>query len=105
MYFFGLAKRFSAFLLFITVHVEATSTCDIPDFEGAVVAYRHAPPFTFDGPNGQPQGFSIDLWRTIAAEIDQDFQFVACETISSQEQGLRSGAIDVVISPLTITAE
>ena len=89
----------------MAVYVPAASACDIPDSDDLVVAYRHAPPFTFDGPNGQPQGFSVDLWRTIAAEIDQDFQFVACETISGQESGLKSGAIDVAISPFTITAK
>ncbi|WP_300056550.1 transporter substrate-binding domain-containing protein [uncultured Roseobacter sp.] len=80
--------------------------CEAP--EGAhdlVVAIRSAEPFTYAGPDGLPRGFAVDLWHSISTDIDKTTAFVSCDSIDAQEQALRRGDVDVVISPLTITAE
>lgn len=83
-----------------------TLACEAPEGDhDLVVAIRSAEPFTFMGPDGLPRGFAVDLWHSVSTDIDKTTAFVRCNSIDEQESGLRRGDIDVVISPLTITAE
>ncbi|MEM8572378.1 MAG: transporter substrate-binding domain-containing protein [Pseudomonadota bacterium] len=74
-----------------------------------VVAMRNAPPFiASDAIRGQ-RGFAFDLWTSIEKELREDglihtTTFVDCP-LSAQLAGLADGTVDVVISPLTITAD
>ncbi|WP_195822718.1 transporter substrate-binding domain-containing protein [Roseobacter sp. MH60115] len=80
--------------------------CDVPEGDhDLVVAVRSAEPFTYMGPDGMPRGFAVDLWHSVSTDIDKTTAFVNCDSIDAQEQGLRRGTVDVVISPLTITSE
>ena len=80
--------------------------CDAPQGNhDLVVAVRSAEPFTYIGPDGMPRGFAVDLWHSVSTDIDKTTAFVNCDSIDAQEQGLRRGTVDVVISPLTITSE
>ncbi|MEM7491516.1 MAG: transporter substrate-binding domain-containing protein, partial [Pseudomonadota bacterium] len=85
-----------------------------------MVAIRQAPPFTFvDG--GLRQGLAVDLWDRVALDLfggsgpagtglsdgtgDTRVGFILCDSIDEQEAAMAAGVADVVISPLTITAE
>lgn len=81
-----------------------------------VVALRDdAGPFSYFDETGAPAGFAYDLWRRVERSLSvpdaqgrsvaPDVTFVNCNTIDGQELGLVDGRIDVVIAPLTITAE
>lgn len=77
-----------------------------------VVAIREkAEPFTYFGTDGDMRGFALELWGRVAADLTlpggraPSVHMVRCDTIGVQEKALVAGRIDVVISPLTITAK
>lgn len=59
---------------------------------------------------GEPRGLAIDIWALVERELRLEggfgrTEFIVCPSIRDQGEALASGALDVVISPLTITAE
>lgn len=81
-----------------------------------IVALRDkAQPFSYFDEFNEPAGFAYDLWRRVERSISvpdgqggarsPEVTFVACNKINEQELALVSGYIDVVIAPLTITAQ
>lgn len=81
-----------------------------------IVALRDdAEPFSYFDETSAPAGFAYDLWRRVERSLSvpdsqgrsvaPDVTFVNCNTIDGQELGLVDGRIDVVIAPLTITAD
>ena len=73
------------------------------------VGTRVAPPFVNKDPILGNGGLALDLWRSIEADLRADgrmgdTQLIEC-ALADQLEALESGALDVVISPLTITAE
>jgi ABC-type amino acid transport substrate-binding protein len=40
------------------------------------IATRHAPPFAFQGADGQWSGIAIDLWNQISANNGYDFRYI-----------------------------
>jgi ABC-type amino acid transport substrate-binding protein len=67
------------------------------------VAIRPAPPFIEDHPIKGLSGISIDLWLHIARTVGYDYSFV-CLPHRQTIAALKTGAIDLTISPLTISA-
>jgi ABC-type amino acid transport substrate-binding protein len=73
------------------------------------IGVRDAPPFiTEDAIRGQ-RGLIVDLWESVADELQAKgligtTEYVDCP-LGAQIQALASGSLDIVISPLTITAE
>lgn len=68
------------------------------------VGITPVPPFVMTSETGEWEGISIDLWRTIAEELDQDYEFVELgfnELLDSVE----SGSVDVAVGALTMTAD
>lgn len=100
-------SRIGRFVLGLVLILAApVQACEVPEGDhDLVVAVRSAEPFTYMGPDGLPRGFAVDLWHSISTDIDKTTAFVSCDSIDAQEHGLRRGTVDVVISPLTITAE
>ena len=75
-----------------------------------VVGLRNAPPFSALTSGGIAEGFAVDIWTSVEHELHDEnaitsSEIVLCNTIADQEAALKSGAVDVVISPLTITGE
>lgn len=118
--------RFLAALCFVSCSVLQAVAC--PDFRPVgdiIVGLRdEAVPFTDFEPNDtsgafelgrEATGFSVALWQRVAATLTVDDGAgatrpaqvvpVRCETIDAQELALIDGRIDVIISPLTITAK
>jgi ABC-type amino acid transport substrate-binding protein len=74
------------------------------------VGIRAAAPFVDFDHRGAPQGLAIDIWTLVERELRREgligtSEFILCPSIRDQMAALSSGALDVVISPLTITAE
>src|SRR5699024_157413 len=95
-------------LLIFSVHAHAA--CEKPAADTDVaVGIRNAPPFvTHDSIRGR-SGLGIVLWRSVERELQRKgvigkTQYIAC-SLHDQLEALREGHLDVVISPLTITAE
>ncbi|WP_299632661.1 ABC transporter substrate-binding protein [uncultured Roseobacter sp.] len=95
----------------ILVPQGASASCQAPDASAdVVVAIRNAEPFTSRSPSGLDEGFSVDIWTSIEHELTSNglmakSDIILCNSIDDHLRALESGAVDVVISPLTITAE
>jgi ABC-type amino acid transport substrate-binding protein len=61
-------------------------------------------PFSFMK-DGQPQGFSLDLWQRVAQEGGLDYQLVWVKSVSEVIDAVRSGKADVGVAAISITAE
>ena len=68
-----------------------------------MVGYKEAPPFSIKE-GGKWRGLSVELWRDIAAELEYDCRYREYN-LAGLLQALDSGAIDVAVGALTITAE
>lgn len=68
------------------------------------VAIRPAPPFIQNHPIRGLEGISIDLWENISRSQNFTYAYV-CLNLKDTLTALNDGAIDVAISPLTISKE
>ncbi|MDW3223309.1 MAG: transporter substrate-binding domain-containing protein [Paracoccaceae bacterium] len=106
-----IAGIFVCLMLFSQVAQAACRTAatgaDRPD---VIVAIRDAPPFTSESHNGLAEGFAVDIWTSIEHELTTSglmskSDIITCDGIGDHIRALANGDVDVVISPLTITAE
>lgn len=61
-------------------------------------------PFVFDQ-NGQPAGYSIDLWQRVAKEAGFDYEFHQVRTVAEMLNALKAQQADVAVGALSITSE
>jgi polar amino acid transport system substrate-binding protein len=69
-----------------------------------LVATREIPPFVFSQ-KGELSGFSIDLWRSIASEMNVKSKFVEYPTVADLLAAVKDGKANLGISAISITAE
>lgn len=70
--------------------------------ERLVIGTKEAAPFSFRGEDGTWQGMSIDLWRSIATDLDLEFEFKEA-TLKELISGLNDGSFDASVAALTVT--
>lgn len=109
----GVWRRLTVLLLTVWlsgISFVTSAACPMPDDDTDVaVGIRLAPPFvTQDSIRGQ-RGFALELWQSIAHDLRQKgvigkTELIEC-SLDEQLVALASGDLDVVVSPLTITAE
>jgi len=68
------------------------------------VATRVLPPFVTQE-SGEWRGFSIDLWRSMAAELGVKTEFVQEPTVKELLASVTNGKADVAIAAISITSE
>lgn len=68
------------------------------------VGITPVPPFVMTSEEGDWEGISIDLWRTIADELDQEYEFVEL-SFEQLLESVESGSVDVAVGALTMTAD
>lgn len=105
--------RMAGMLLLImlaAVSCDVQASCKKPgEYVDVAVGIRHAPPFiTHDEIRGR-SGLGIVLWRSIQNQLQRDnvigkTQYIEC-SLHDQLEALQKGELDVVISPLTVTAD
>ena len=61
------------------------------------------PPFVI--PGEPPKGYSIDLWKNVAAKLGRPYTFVMLQGVGEKLEYLDHGDIDVAIGGLTVTPE
>lgn len=72
--------------------------------QGPLVFYTvDRPPFSLETPAGH-EGFSIDLMRAIATELDRDVRFVTQDEFADMLSGVSSGTVDGAIANISITS-
>lgn len=69
-----------------------------------LVGTKHSPPFSFQRQDGTWTGISIELWRSMADDLDIDYEFRECE-IPEAMRRLQSGELQAAIAAISITAE
>ena len=61
-------------------------------------------PFSFVSDN-QFSGFSIDLWRALAEQLELSYEFVSAENFDGMLLSVQNGQADAAIANISITAE
>ena len=69
------------------------------------VLAKPAPPFVIELGDGHYRGYSIELWKRIAAEAKLDFEFQPVKTVPEAVSKLTGGEADVAVGAFSITAE
>ncbi|MBV5330751.1 MAG: transporter substrate-binding domain-containing protein [Chlorobium sp.] len=67
------------------------------------VGVREVQPFIFLQDGQEPRGYSIDLWKAIAAELHLDYRFLPSQGITQTLQDMEAGKLDLAIGAITIT--
>lgn len=97
---------------FSTVFFAATACCALsqppPDAQPARetlrVLVKPVQPFAFEE-EGQLKGFSVDLWRKVAAEAGLKFDTQVVQTVPELLDAVKSGRADVGVGAISITPE
>lgn len=63
-----------------------------------------SPPFVVQAP-GTTTGMTIELWESVARDLDLSYRYRNFEDLEVALKAVRHGEIDVLVGPLTITAE
>jgi polar amino acid transport system substrate-binding protein len=82
----------------------AATTVPANNKETLRVATREVAPFVVRE-GGQWRGFSIELWREIARELDMRYEFVLRPTVKELLDTVQSGGADVGIAAISVTSE
>lgn len=97
-------------MLLAVIATELIADCTPPEGDYDLLAgIRPARPFVFQDDVLGMTGLGIELWEAIAEELQEQgyaarTEYVNC-SLSDQLDALAFGTIDLIISPLTITAE
>ncbi|NJN87607.1 MAG: transporter substrate-binding domain-containing protein [Leptolyngbyaceae cyanobacterium SL_7_1] len=69
------------------------------------VGIKDIPPFVFLTEGDDPYGFSIDLWKEIARELELETEFVPFDDVPTLLEAVKQNRVDVAIAAISITAE
>jgi ABC-type amino acid transport substrate-binding protein len=72
--------------------------------DALIVAVKQAPPFAYRGPDGEWKGQSIELWRSIADELELRYELRET-TLDDMLAGVAEGRYQVAVAALTVTSE
>lgn len=89
----------------INAHAQQASQHEDASRQPLVVLTKPIAPFVMVDEQGGVRGFSIDLWRAVAARMGRDFTFRPLPDLKTMLADIRAGKGDVAIAAITITAE
>lgn len=69
-----------------------------------IIGTKIAEPFVIEHKNSEWHGISFDLWKMIAEDLDLEYEVQEYE-LDGLIKAVANNEVDVVVSPLTITAE
>jgi polar amino acid transport system substrate-binding protein len=69
-----------------------------------IVGTREGPHFAMKNNEGTWTGFSIDLWRQIAAALNLPFEFRELD-LQGLLDGVADGSLDIAVAAMSITAK
>lgn len=95
MRYFRSIVHLTIFLVFLPVIVNSAN-------DELKVGFQIKPPFVIEN-NNQYSGVCIDLWKKVADSLDINYSFNKYE-LNELLQSVENGDVNVVISPLTVTA-
>lgn len=92
----------TAAAVLLTLPVAASSPHQEPTLR---IATKPIPPFVIEDKNGDLSGFSIDLWRAIAAQLQRPYSWDRVTTVKEQLAAVEEGQADAAMAAITITEE
>lgn len=90
-------KKLTLLILFILSWMHAT--------EPLKVAIKPSEPWVMMGKNNQPQGFSIDLIKQIAADLNRSIKWVYLDSVTQIVSSAQNKQVDLGISAITINSK
>jgi polar amino acid transport system substrate-binding protein len=69
------------------------------------VVIKRFEPLVFIDENGQPSGFSIDLWNAISADLGIQYEWVQGNTVNELIESVQTGKADVAIAGIGMTPQ
>jgi ABC-type amino acid transport substrate-binding protein len=75
-----------------------------PTHRKLTIGVFESPPFAMKDPQGSWAGISVDLWRSVAAELKLRFRFQEMDR-DALLAGVADGSIDLVVAPIAVNAE
>jgi ABC-type amino acid transport substrate-binding protein len=75
-----------------------------PSAQKLIVGVKEAPPFVIKQADNTWSGLSIELWRTIATDLQLSYTWRELD-LPGLLQGVTDGSLDVAVGALTITPE
>ena len=110
----SIGRRLAAFAFatgaFALAQAEAGTLDRIRQDKTFRIAFREdAPPFSFNGPNGEPAGFMVDLCRSVAKHIADDLKIADLKvgyvpvTSSNRFDAITTGKADLLCEPTSET--
>jgi polar amino acid transport system substrate-binding protein len=100
-------RRVGALITLITVVSIALggSTPSAGAVTAVTVAVKPIEPFVTIDADGEPSGYSIDLWNSVAEQLGYTTTFQVHETVREVIDAVASGSADAGIAAISITAE
>lgn len=91
---------FSCLLLFVNVFAQQDSATVLK------VGVKEAAPFVMKSESGEYSGLNVELWNSIAQQMDVAFEYVEFETVIQAVNVVERGRkVDICISPLSVTSD
>ena len=102
----GFLKRLAGVitLLMVLGGIQAEAQGQTLSSRTLIVGTKEVPPFAMKNNEGTWTGFSIDLWRQIAAELNLPFEFRELD-LQGLLDGVADGSLDIAVAAMSITAE
>jgi ABC-type amino acid transport substrate-binding protein len=82
----------------------AVALCQEAEGEKLIIGTKPTAPFAMKAEDGSWYGISIELWRTIASDLELEYEFEERD-LEALLNGLEDGSLDLVVSALTINSE
>ena len=101
----AISLRCCFYMLIITMMVSVSSVCLATDTSPPLrVGISPFTPFViFNG--DKAEGYSVDLWKKVAKELDVDYRFVKASGVSDKLKNLMEMRTDIAIGGISITEE
>lgn len=92
-------------LLAAALYLLTAATAGAQDADAPLqVGVKSSPPFALKQADGDWTGVSIDLWRTVAEELDLEYEFQELP-LDALLDGLADGELDAAVAAISVTAE
>ena len=97
-------SRFATCLLLVTGILLGSATARGQSSDRLVVGTKEAPPFAMKGEDRTWTGVSIELWRTLADELEVEYELRDFD-LEGLIRAVETGQVDVAVAALTATVE
>lgn len=99
----SLSSRWSCFLIVIFLSLMVGGKTYGATESRLVVGVYPSSPFIIVNENAEPRGFTIDLWKSIAAELHLNYYFLPSKNVSGVLEDVYEDRVDLALGAISIT--